>query len=199
MIQIERLQTLFNNVEKWGSEEKTNLIKGSDPESQYCKLMEEFGELSKNVLKKQDCKDDIGDVLVVLIIMSKQLELNLIEDFIKFVQNNFMRDLVDYKSSLYCEKRLNILISTELSDIGNSILLNQNSKIILTDKFISAILTLITLADKVGYTLEECLEHSWNVIKDREGIMYEGAWIKSTDPVYQTVCAVLGARRVHVE
>lgn len=199
MIQIERLQTLFNNVEKWGSEEKTNLIKGSDPESQYCKLMEEFGELSKNVLKKQDCKDDIGDVLVVLIIMSKQLELNLIEDFIKFIQNNSMRDVINYKGHAYNDKQLIIGLSRELSDIGYSILLNQNSKIILTDKFISAILTLITLADKVGYTLEECLEHSWNVIKDREGIMYEGAWIKSTDPVYQTVCAVLGARRVHVE
>lgn len=199
MIQIEKLQTLFNNVEKWGSEEKTNLIKGSDPESQYCKLMEEFGELSKNVLKKQDCKDDIGDVLVVLIIISKQLELNLIEYFIKFVQNNSVSDVVDYKGHLFNNKQLIIGLSRELSDIGNSILLNQNSKIILTDKFISAILTLITLADKVGYNLEECLEHSWNVIKDREGIMYEGAWIKSTDPVYQTVCAVLGARRVHVE
>lgn len=197
MIQIERLQTLFNNVEKWGSEEKTNLIKGSDPESQYCKLMEEFGELSKNVLKKQDCKDDIGDVLVVLIIMSKQLELNLIEDFIKFIQNNSMRDVINYKGHAYNDKQLIIGLSRELSDIGYSILLNQNSKIILTDKFISAILTLITLADKVGYTLEECLEHSWNVIKDREGIMYEGAWIKSTEPVYATVCAVLGARRVH--
>jgi len=44
-----------------------NLINGSDDKSQFCKLVEEMGELSSNICKGKDIKDDIGDMMVVLI------------------------------------------------------------------------------------------------------------------------------------
>lgn len=44
-----------------------NLIKGSDDKSQVLKLLQELGELSDSVCKGKDIKDDIGDMLVVMI------------------------------------------------------------------------------------------------------------------------------------
>jgi len=44
-----------------------NLILGSDDKSQFCKLAEEMGELSSNICKGKDIRDDVGDMMVVLI------------------------------------------------------------------------------------------------------------------------------------
>jgi NTP pyrophosphatase (non-canonical NTP hydrolase) len=44
-----------------------NLILGSDDKSQFCKLAEEMGELSSNICKGKDIRDDLGDMMVVLI------------------------------------------------------------------------------------------------------------------------------------
>jgi len=44
-----------------------NLINGSDDKSQFCKLAEEMGELSSHLCKGKDIKDDLGDMMVVLI------------------------------------------------------------------------------------------------------------------------------------
>ena len=44
-----------------------NLIDGSSDKDQYMKLIQEAGELSDNLCKGKDIKDDIGDMMVVLI------------------------------------------------------------------------------------------------------------------------------------
>lgn len=44
-----------------------NLIEGSTDKDQYMKLVQEMGELSDNICKGKDIRDDIGDCLVVLI------------------------------------------------------------------------------------------------------------------------------------
>ena len=44
-----------------------NLIDGSTDKDQYLKLIQEAGELSDNICKGNDIKDDIGDMMVVLI------------------------------------------------------------------------------------------------------------------------------------
>ena len=43
-----------------------NIIKGSTLKDQFCKLMQETGELSENICKGKCIKDDIGDCMVVL-------------------------------------------------------------------------------------------------------------------------------------
>ena len=43
------------------------LIDRATSKDQVLKLIQEFGELSDSVCKKQDVKDDIGDCLVILI------------------------------------------------------------------------------------------------------------------------------------
>ena len=44
-----------------------NLIDGSTDKDQYMKLIQEAGELSDSLCKGKDIKDDIGDIMVVLI------------------------------------------------------------------------------------------------------------------------------------
>lgn len=51
-----------------------NLIKGSTPEKQFVKLIEEVGEVAAALArgKQDDLRDGIGDVFVVLTILAAQ-------------------------------------------------------------------------------------------------------------------------------
>ena len=44
-----------------------NLIDGANDKDQFMKLVQECGELSDNMCKGNDMKDDLGDIMVVLI------------------------------------------------------------------------------------------------------------------------------------
>lgn len=59
-------------IRQWA--EDRNLIEGSDPKSQFVKLIEEAGELANAIGKKNDIEfaDAIGDMFVVLTIMAAQ-------------------------------------------------------------------------------------------------------------------------------
>ena len=59
------LYTLVEKVIRWHYDR--NLIDGSTDKDQVLKLAQELGELSDSVCKGEDIKDDIGDMLVVMI------------------------------------------------------------------------------------------------------------------------------------
>lgn len=71
----EEFATYHNETIKWAK--ARNLIEGSTPKDQFHKLIQECGELSDSICKGKNAIDDIGDVLVVLIILTEQLGLNL--------------------------------------------------------------------------------------------------------------------------
>jgi len=54
-----------------------NLIGGSSDKDQFCKLVQEAGELSDNICKGKDISDDIGDMIVVLLNIAERNGLNL--------------------------------------------------------------------------------------------------------------------------
>lgn len=56
---------LIEQIEQWHKDR--NLIDGSDDKAQIMKLIQELGELSDSVCKGTCIKDDIGDLLVVMI------------------------------------------------------------------------------------------------------------------------------------
>ena len=66
-----------NNIKRWHHDR--NLIEGSDDKSQFAKLIQEAGELSDNICKGKDIKDDIGDMIVVLINIAERNGLTLTE------------------------------------------------------------------------------------------------------------------------
>nr|DAF69003.1 MAG TPA: hypothetical protein [Caudoviricetes sp.] len=162
------LNELISKIEQWA--EDRNIIKGSKPIDQAMKLFSEFGELADNVGKGRDCRDDIGDCAVVIIIISKQLGINVL----------------DYKVDLGKPKN----IKDEIAWLGYGITseLCTDSD---TGKFDPDLRCefkrLGLIAEYFGYTLEECLQIAYNDIKDRKGILWNGVFVKSTDESYQEV------------
>ena len=92
-----------NKIVQWHYDR--NLIYGATDKDQFCKLMQEAGELSDSICKGKDVSDDIGDMMVVL----------------------------------------------------------------------------INIAERNDLTMNECLEKAWNDIKDRNGKMVDGVFIKEGD------------------
>lgn len=97
------VRVLIDQIAEW--HHARNLIDGSDNITQFAKLISEAGELSNNIAKGRDCRDDIGDMIVVL----------------------------------------------------------------------------INIAERSGYSIQECLEQAYNDIKDRKGRMINGTFVKEAD------------------
>jgi len=64
-------------IKKWHYDR--NLIHGATDKDQVCKLIQELGELSDNVCKGNDIRDDIGDCIVVLVNIAERNGVSLTE------------------------------------------------------------------------------------------------------------------------
>ena len=64
------LKELIEKTNKWF--EDRNLIQGSTDKDQILKLMQELGELSDHACKGEDIRDDLGDMLVVMLNIMKR-------------------------------------------------------------------------------------------------------------------------------
>ena len=64
------MQDLIENVNKWFDDR--NLIEGSTDKDQILKLIQELGELSDHACKGEDIRDDLGDMLVVMLNIMKR-------------------------------------------------------------------------------------------------------------------------------
>jgi len=64
------MQELIGKVNKWF--EDRNLIQGSTDKDQILKLLQELGELSDHACKGEDIRDDLGDMLVVMLNIMKR-------------------------------------------------------------------------------------------------------------------------------
>ncbi len=72
------MNKLIDKVIKWHQDR--NLIKGSTADqAQILKLIEELGELSNSVCKGKDIRDDLGDMMVVMINIMKRNNLTMEE------------------------------------------------------------------------------------------------------------------------
>ena len=71
------MNKLIDKVIKWHQDR--NLIKGSTDQAQILKLIEELGELSNSVCKGKDIRDDLGDMMVVMINIMKRNNLTMEE------------------------------------------------------------------------------------------------------------------------
>tara|TARA_B100001093_G_C26842181_1_gene1021061 strand:+ start:2315 stop:2608 length:294 start_codon:yes stop_codon:yes gene_type:complete len=71
------ITNLVEQVEQWHWDR--NLIDGATDKDQVLKLIQEVGELSDNVCKGQDIRDDVGDIMVVLINIMVRNQITLEE------------------------------------------------------------------------------------------------------------------------
>ena len=71
------MDELIKKVAQWHHDR--NLIDGATDKDQFCKLIQEAGELSDNICKGKELSDDIGDMIVVLINIAERNNLTLEE------------------------------------------------------------------------------------------------------------------------
>lgn len=70
-------KTLIESITQWHHDR--NLIGGSTDKDQFCKLIQEAGELSDSICKGKSVADDIGDMMVVLINIAERNGLSICE------------------------------------------------------------------------------------------------------------------------
>lgn len=85
---VMNLTELTEKVAQWGWD--TDILKYSDPKSQALKTVSEVGEFADNVAKGRDCKDDIGDIIVTLI-MQAELQGTTIRDCLELAYNEIAK------------------------------------------------------------------------------------------------------------
>lgn len=71
------MQNYVDKIIQWHHDR--NLIEGSTDKDQFCKLIQEAGELSDNICKGKSVADDIGDMIVVLLNIAERNRLSLDE------------------------------------------------------------------------------------------------------------------------
>ena len=81
-----KFEELKENVEKWANDK--DLIKFENRFKQFEKVVEEVFELKEEIIQdnKQNMKLEFGDVIVTLIILSKQLDIDF-EDCLEQAYN----------------------------------------------------------------------------------------------------------------
>lgn len=159
------MNDLIIKVEQWA--EDRNIIKGCNPIDQAMKLFSEAGELADNIGKGRDIKDDVGDVFVVLIVLSKQL-------------GNTLTGIGKANWAEGNNKQLVVTLQTTLSEIVQDACMGYWSYGLMR----RALNILNAIAKNHNTTVEDCLLVAYDEIKDRKGVMYNGTFIKSTDIAY---------------
>jgi hypothetical protein len=75
IIPISETDDFVEKITQWHHDR--NLIEGATDKDQYCKLIQEAGELSDSICKGKSVADDIGDMMVVLINIAERNGLSL--------------------------------------------------------------------------------------------------------------------------
>ena len=168
---------ILNLIVDWAKER--NLIEGSDPKSQFCKLASEIGELFEALPTSELCKieDGIGDSAVVLTILAQQMSINVIAAF----------DLMN-KAYRGGAAPVNAMIAS-IGRLGDAILKDDRKTVAREIGYSFGCLN--QFAMQFGYTLESCAKAAYEEIKDRKGVMFDGAFVKEDDSEYQRILKVI--------
>lgn len=170
----DKLEGLVQGIQQWA--EDRNIVNGSRTIDQAMKLFAEFGELCDHVGDNEISKipDDIGDVFVVLTIMCKQMDYNILEAF-------------GYEYTTYDTKTAVKYLAERLSSF-----VYEASNYIVSDELSDAIGYLAFIASTNGFDFVNCVEEAYNDIKDRKGVLFNGVFIKESNPAYKEALEKLG-------
>lgn len=181
---------LISLIRQWA--DARNIIKGASSKDQMLKMQSEFGELGGAIVEGVVCNtpdsaaaahdemmDGIGDSIVVLTIVAAQEGFDLETAVHEHV------DDVQYAHGY------EYLVASQYIGLLSDAVLKRNTEVM--PKLVATIYCqLESLAGYLGFNFVECIAYAYNEIKDRKGIMYNGSFIKSTDPMYAQACANLG-------
>ena len=68
----------------------------------------------------------------------------------------------------------------EVGELAQAIAKDDDSSTDFVDAIGDCVVVLTILADQHGTTIERCIEHAWNEIKDRRGRVINGTWVKES-------------------
>ena len=146
---MKTLQELQPLILEWAKDK--DLLKLENAPKQRLKLLEEVGETASAILKNnhEGVKDGIGDIFVVLVILSEQLSEEILFETYGVAKDN-EEDFVFLFDNILNSNRLYFSISY-LNDI----------------------------CTKLNMDLTECANIAWDEIKDRKGNTIDGTFIKN--------------------
>lgn len=162
---------LSEAVKQWAHDR--NLINGSDPKTQALKFISEAGELARNL--HDECEDDIGDCMVVLIVIAGQKGYDF-DNIISDAHQHIMTIPNAPAKDQY------LLFMGNVGLMSDMIIKDQDCIDVMS--IIAALL--ISIADRKAYGIDRCLQIAYDDIKERTGILHNNVFIKSTDPRYES-------------
>lgn len=151
-------------VQQWA---KDRNLTSSTVRAQALKGLSELGELADNLAKGKCIKDDVGDNCVVAVIVDM---LNAVPSRINC---GYVRNVTPAE-----------IVGEAAYDWGYYLCEDSPTHMDIPD----LMWELCQINDLI---FEECLATAWNDIKDRKGVLYEGVFIKDTDPRYAEVIKLL--------
>jgi len=155
------------SVEQWAQDR--GIYEHSTALAQCLKAVSELGELADHAIKgdRDAIKDDIGDIAVCLVNVAKMKGLTVVmEDPGENVMPEDLQECV-------------AVMADVIGRIASG-LATYNPKEYASGQFEGAFYALQDLAERAGFTFEECYTHAWNEIKDRKGRMIPGgAFVKA--------------------
>lgn len=173
------MEQTFTLIRKWA--EERNLVKGSDPKSQFAKLISEFGEMGSHFAEYysgypsvgshllEKIKDDIGDQVVVMTILCAQLGVKI----------------EDIPSDSLPKETPFLSLSASYGKLGDAILKSDTESF--TAMIFSALSYLSLISHQSGLSFSEAVDSAYQEIKDRKGVMYHGAFVKESDERYSDI------------
>lgn len=159
MTEQDKMNGLIDKVHQWGVDRK--IIGNGKLETQWLKLLSEFGEMCDTLAKGGDPIDDIGDQIVVIIMMAGIAgKINHMKEMGigQIIKGRFDALQVISESLPYLRVLASDFRPWAAAQCATSLQI---------------------IAQNRGLTLYQCLEHAYNQIKDRKGYLNEqGVFIK---------------------
>lgn len=172
-------------IHEWGV--TRNIIGDASAESQVLKLNSGFGELARAVRDDTPLIDHIGDCGVVVMML-------------KGITGNYEPDSKT-STRKYCILGTYSRMDTALQFASVSSAIGKMSEAISKNKPLAELLVdvmtrLAVLASMNNLKFSECLAHAYAEIKDRDGVMYHGLFVKSTDSDYTYIKETIEKERL---
>ncbi|HEN7824083.1 phosphoribosyl-ATP diphosphatase [Streptococcus agalactiae] len=173
---------LIENVKGWSVAKE---LADADSIKQMQKLNEEWGELNAGKATGDTAKlyDSIGDVFVVLIILSQQMKFEKIERLIDPTVNGFgyypKNEVTTDLLLLYGVKEIGMIANRMIDLIHNPGIINTRTAIQFHIRNLTSILYKVAINEDTD--IKYCLQLAWDEIKNRQGKMIDGVFVKDED------------------
>lgn len=154
------METIINLIHQWGVDRQ--IIGNGKLETQWLKLISEFGEMTDSLAKGRSPIDDIGDQVVVMVMMA-----------------GITGKIPEIKSAAATTKPDSLDVMTLAGMLCTTYASLRYYGNQTGGRYYDAFNQLGGIAVKNGLTLYDCVNHSYNQIKDRKGYLNQkGVFIK---------------------